>query len=197
MSKSRHSAAHDFKSRWIYVIPLVIALLVLSSCAQAEVGPPPTGEETKQITKQIIEVKAVDQIVSYHCQSFWTEERFSKLSEQDLKAKFKEKYKVDAREFEFSFDEASHSTTIECQVYGSISKSADRYTADLLWFLTPLGLDFIDDDFEKSNHGLSWEGEIDGVPTTIEVECPPQDSIYEAWQDPVGHCHGHIWWPVS
>jgi len=51
--------------------------------------------------------------------------------------------------------------------------------------------------FKELEHRLSWEGEIDGIPATIKIECPPQDSIYEAWQHPVGHCHGHVWWPVS
>jgi len=31
----------------------------------------------------------------------------------------------------------------------------------------------------------------------IRIECPPQDSVYKAWQQPVGHCHKHIWWPTS
>ena len=84
MKKGRHSAAYDFKSRWFYIISLIIVLFILSSCAQPRVGPPPTGEEAGRI----IEVEAVDQIVHYQCQSRWSEEIFSQISEDDLKARF-------------------------------------------------------------------------------------------------------------
>ena len=183
-----------------YFALIIVCLLIFFGCAQPPPSLPPAAPSPKspllRETKQIIEVKAVDQIVLYQCQSFWTEEKFSQLAENDLKARFKEKYNVDARDFEFRFNEASHSTITKCQVYGAISKSTDSYRADFLWLLSPLSLDFIDDHFEESNHGLSWEGEINGVLTIIKVECPLQDSIYKAWQHPVGHCHGHIWWPA-
>jgi hypothetical protein len=153
----------------------------------------PISEEAKQI----IEVEVVDQTVRYQCQFFWTKEHFSHLSETDLKARFEEKYDIDAREFEFSFNAAKHSTITRCHIYGTIWESGNRYTADLLWLLRPNDLDFIDDNFKKSKTGLSWEGTINGVPTSIKVKCPRQESVYEAWQHPVGHCHGHIWWPAS
>ena len=175
-----------------YLIPIILILLILFGCAQRGAGPPISKE-----TKQIIEVEVVDQTVRYHCQSFWTQDEFLKLSEDDLIVRFKEKYNVDARKFAFSFDEANRSTTIECHIYGAISKGAKEYTADFLWLLNPLGLDFIKNEFDESNHGLSWEGTIKGVPTTIKVECPRQESVYKDWQHPVGHCHGHVWWPVS
>jgi len=90
----------------------------LFSCAPQGVGPPLTGEETKRI----IEVEAVDQTLLYRCQSIWSAEKFSKVSENDLKARFKEKYNVDAREFEFSFEPANHSRC--CQ--------GGRHTAEIL-----------------------------------------------------------------
>jgi len=44
-----------------YFIPIIVSLLVLIGCAQPGAGPtPPSGE-----TKQIIEIKAVDQILNY------------------------------------------------------------------------------------------------------------------------------------
>jgi hypothetical protein len=176
-----------------YFILIILSSLILFVCAQPSVVPTPTNE----VSKQIIELEVVEQAVHYRCQSFWTGEYFSHLSESDLEARFNEKYNADARDFEFSFDKATYSTTIKCHISGAISKGTDSYTADLLWFLNPLGLDFIDNNFKESDHGLSLEGSIGGVPTVIEVDCPPQESIYEAWQQPVGHCHGHIWWPVS
>ena len=177
---------------WRFFIPIIASLAILSGCAQQVVKPPPTSEEIKRI----IEVRAIDQTLLYRCQSFWSAENFSKLSENDLKARFKEKYNVDVREFEFSLVPENHSTVTNCSIYGTITKSSSKFTADLLWLLTPLGLDFIDDNFEESNDGLSWEGYADGVLMSIEVKCPPQDCVYQAWQYPVGHCHGHIWWPA-
>jgi len=179
--------------RWSYSILPIVILLSLLGCAQPMPEPPAADVETKQI----ITIEARDQLLCYQCQSFWSEGKFSKLSESELKARFAGKYNVKARDFEFSFDKASHSTITKCRVYGAISKGQDRYTADFLWLLNPLGLDFIDDNFKESKHGLSWEGKLASVLTTIEVECPPQDSVYKAWQYPVGHCHGHIWWQVA
>ena len=185
--------------KWRYLIPVIINLLVLFGCAQPNAGLLPTEEKTGQE----IELKVVDQTLLYGCQSFWAEGKFSGIlahrneSKVTLIATFNEKNNVDARDFEVFFDEVSCSTIIKCQVYGCVSKSAGRYTADFLRLLRPLGLDFIDDNFEKSRTGLSWEGSVNSVPTSIRVECPPQDSIYEAWGSPYGHCHGHIWWPVS
>jgi hypothetical protein len=151
------------------------------------------GEEVKRM----IEVKVVDQVLLYQYQSFWSAKKFLEISKDDLKAGFEEKYDVDAREFESSFEPVSHSTITKCYIYGTITKSRSRYTADLLWLLRPYALDFINDNFKESKTGLCWEGTINGILISIKVECPPQDCVYEAWQDPIGHCHGHIWWPAS
>lgn len=179
--------------KWRYLIVIVASLLVLFGCAPQEVKPPQAGEEAKRV----IEVEVSDQVLLYQCQSFWSGEKFAEISQDDLKARFKEKYSVDATEFEFSFEPADHSTVTKCRIYGAITRSGNRYTADLLWLLRPYRLDFIDDDFKKSKTGFSWQGTINDIPMSINVSCPPQDCIYEAWQHPVGHCHGHIWWPAS
>ena len=179
--------------KWECFIVIISSLLILPGCAPQEIKPPLAGEEAKRI----IEVEVDDQILIYQCQSFWSAKRFPELSEEDLEARFKEKYDVDAREFDFSFEPANRSTVTKCRIYGAITKSTNRYTADLLWLLRPYELDFINDNFKKSTTGLSWQGTINGIGMSIKVKCPPQDCAYEAWQEPVGHCHGHIWWPVS
>ena len=179
--------------RWRYFIVIVASLLILFGCTQQGARSPLTGGEVKRI----IDVTVVDQILLYQCQSFWSAKKFLEISEDDLKARFEDKYDVDAREFEFSFEPASHSTTTRCYIYGTVTKSQTRYTADLLWLLKPYTLDFINDNFKESKSGLAWEGSTNGSLMSIKVECPPQDCAYEAWGDPVGHCHGHIWWPAS
>ena len=178
--------------KWRTLI-IVTSLLVLLGCAPHEVKPQLASEETRRL----VEVGVIDQVLLYQCQSFWSAGKFVELSEDDLEAGFKEEYDVDAREFEFSFDPANNSTLTKCHIYGTITKSGNRYTADLLWLLRPHQLDFIDNDFKESKTGLSWEGTVNGISMSIKIECPPQDCVYKAWQHPVGHCHGHIWWPAS
>lgn len=65
----------------------------------------------------------------YQCQRFWTEEQFSALSDTNLMELLNQTYDVDAGDFNFSFDETSHSTVTECHVYGKILKSGDEYVA--------------------------------------------------------------------
>jgi len=132
-------------------------------------------------------------VLLYRCQSFWSAKKFPELSQDDLETRFEEKYNVDAREFQFSFDPATQTTVTRCRIYGIITASGNKYTADLLWLLRPYRLDFIDNDFKESKTGLSWKGSINDITMSIKVKCPPQDCVYEAWQHPVGHCHGHIW----
>ena len=73
-----------------------------------------------------------------------------------------------------------------------------KYSATFFWLLRPLGLDFIDSDFEESEKGLFWEGLVNGIPTSVSVDLPAIDrSVYEAWQHPVGHCHAHVWWEIA
>jgi len=177
--------------RWRYFIPIIVSLAILFGCAQEGAGPTPPSGEAELV---------------YQRQCFWTEEKFSDIwadkaiFESDFETELEtlsKNYRITTREFEFPFDQETHSTIARCYVDGAISKSGDKYRGRFGWLLEPLGLDFINSNFKESNHGLSWEGAINGVATTIEVECPPQDCIYEAWQAPVGHCHQHIWWPVS
>lgn len=166
--------------------------MISFGCAPQRVGPPLTGEETKRI----IEVEAVDQILNHHYQAFWAEEEFSELLadkagfKNDFIAKFNKnlaKHNLEAQNFEFSFDQTSHSTVAKCKIYGAISKSGNNYRARFEWFLNPPGLDFINNDFKKSQRVLSWEGDIDGISTTINLEFP----------SPINHCHAHVWWELS
>jgi len=178
-----------------YFILLIIGLLILFGCTQqrSELLPGTAPE-------QIMEVEAVNQVITYYCRySCWTVEEFSNITEANLGKLFNETYTVKAGHFNFTFDETNHSTITECLVYDKISRSGDEYIAYFSWFLDPLTLDFIDDNFEESKTGLSWEGNINGVPTSIMIECPPQDSVYGLgpYGVGVGHCHAHIWWPAS
>ena len=35
---------------------------------------------------------------------------------------------------------------------------------------------------------------LDDVETEVNIILPPQPQPYKAWAQPIGHCHGHVWW---
>lgn len=174
-----------------YFILMISSLLILFGCTQPNAGLKLPYQETELV---------------YQRQSFWTEEEFLGIwadkakFENDFKTELEamsKNYRITTHEFEFSFDQGTCSTIATCHIDGAISKSANTYRGRFGWLLEPIGLDFINSNFKESNHGLSWKGITSGISITIEVECPLQDCIYKAWQEPVGHCHQHVWWPIS
>lgn len=184
-------------------LPLITLLAITGSCAApAEV---PSGEVAGEI-QQVVEVEVGGLVCHYMCQSFWGEATFSNYlaNQAQFKADFKQDFEqgltqrdrpVSASDYSFSFDRASRSTVSRCDVRGAITKSGNEYRATFFWLLTPLGLDFIDDDFQESKEGLFWQGSIKGIPTTVTVKLPVIDEReYEAWEHQVGHCHAHVWW---
>ena len=194
-------------------IPLwLLTVVFLAGCAPAPTpSPPPTevspAKEQGEI-KRVIEVEADELTCHYLRQSFWTEEEFSAhlANQAQFKADFKEdfeqrevKYNVSASDYQFSFDTATQSTVARCDIHDAITLSGeDEYRARFEWLLKPLGLDFIDNNFKKSEKGLSWEGSIKGIPTTVTVKLPTIDNfVYKAWEHPIGHCHAHVWWSTG
>ena len=155
-----------------------------------------------------ITVEVDGTIVHYQKQSFWTESEFSAIPQnkdefknaviQDFNDKLSGydeggEYAVNA---DVVFDEERGATVLKCDVHDAITKSDDSYRATFIWLLRPLGLDFIDNKFEETKEGLFWEGKVEGIPTSITIELPLQESVYKAWKHPVGHCHGHVWWTM-
>ena len=183
MNRNRYSAARDFKSRWFSGIPLVITLLILSSCTQPRIVPPPIGREAEQI----IEIKAEAEILHYQRESLWIGEEFSKILESKKKFESKEiesfennlerhnKYIVNV---EVEFDEARKSTTLTCDVRGAMY-SVNSY--DFHWLLGDLPFDLY--QFKQSEKELDYEGEINGVTTKIRLAFPYT----------IAHCHEHVW----
>jgi len=153
-----------------------------------------------------ITVEVEGTTIHYQKQSFWEESEFSEILEnkeefenvvihclnEDL-SRYGERGEY-ATGAEVIIDEKKKATVLKCDIHGAISESEGEYYATFKWLLVPLGLDFIDDNFKESKEGLSWEGEVGGIQTGITIKLPPQESVYEAWKRPVGHCHGHVWW---
>jgi len=182
---------------------LVIGLFISGSYATAlEREPEKEGGELKNV----IEVRAEGTILHYQKESFWNETKFSEIMENktdfifDLIKNFNESLSVcgeggeRAINAQVEINEKNKSTILRCDIYGAIRKSGNSYHATFFWLLRPLELDFIDDHFEESREGLSWEGSVSGIQTTITIKLPPQNVAYVAWQHPIGHCHAHVWW---
>ena len=184
-------------------------LAVVGGCAPVPAPAPPPAEvppaKEEGEVRRVIEVEADGLTIHYLRQSFWGEKEFSSYlaNQAQFKSDFKEDFEpglakagVSASDYSFSFDSATRSTVIRCDIHDNISlRTGGGYYARFGWLLNPLGLDFIDDNFEASTNGLSWEGLAKSIPTTVTVELPVIDSsVYKAWEQPIGHCHAHAWW---
>jgi len=135
-----------------------------------------------------IKIKAEGKILHYQRKSLWNEEDFSEIlgsrnkfesKEIDSFRKNLERYNRYAFNPKVEFNGAGKSTSLMCDVKGA--KEGSWYDFD--WFLRPLGLDFIDSHFEKRENELYWEGEINGIRTTISIKFPFL----------VSNCHEHVW----
>jgi len=104
-------------------------------------------------------------------------------------------YGVEVEDLKVNRIPENSSIAITCIVTGCIWSTARGYYADMSWLIRPLGLDFVDDHFRETTHSLEWTGKINNTEIRIVVNLPPQNTPYEAWRHPAGHCHAHVWWP--
>jgi len=195
----------------IFLIP-VVALFLATGCIRPPQAPPestptPPTEFTTLVEKEsIIKVEAHGIVIHYQRQSFWDEAELTTIlqHEDDFSANVIDRFMDDLSQYDeravntsVEFNEAAKATILSCDIQGAISKRDNEYYAVFPWLLRPLGLDFIDSNFRESEKGLTWEGLVNGVPTTVTVELPSIDDIvYKAWEHPVGHCHAHAWWEL-
>jgi len=104
-------------------------------------------------------------------------------------------YGIKLSNITIKYNENRYYIELNFTVYGAINIYENRYEADFLWLLNPLGLDFIDNHFKEYNDRLTWNGYINSTLYYITILLPRQERPYSAWGEPVGHCHGHVWWP--
>lgn len=194
-----------------FLLVSTILLAIGGGCAApAEIPPASEEGEIQWVAegemRRVVEVKTEELTLHYRQQSFRGEKEFATHSANQ--AQFKSNFITDfeeglalsdrpvsASDYSVSFDSTNSSITIQCDIHGAISKTNNRYRATFFWLLRPLGLDFIDDNFEGSEKGLFWQGPVKGVLTTINIKLPTIDSLtYKAWEHGVGHCHAHAWW---
>nr|AAU83329.1 hypothetical protein GZ27E7_3 [uncultured archaeon GZfos27E7] len=140
---------------------------------------PEKGELKSNITMEVEET-----FIHYQKQSFWTESDFvaildnKKVFKNNVIRDFNEKLSRYGERGEFAvgadveFYEAKKATVLKCDVHDAITKSDDSYRATFIWLLRPLRLDFIDDKFKENKEGLLWEGEVEGILTSITIKLP-------------------------
>jgi len=186
---------------WKYVVALIAGLLPLLGCAQpTTVAPVSPRTPTAMVEEErMVKVEAEGVTLYYQAESIWSEAEFSTILQNrdsftsDLIEEFIDDVSEQGDREErvtnanVRFNEDRKITIFTCDIEGAVRKSGGRYNATFFWLLRPLGLDFIDDDFEEPERGLFWEGSTNGTPTSITITLPAS----------IGHCHAHVWWELS
>lgn len=178
-------------SRLAIAVLAVVMLFLIGSCARVPTAPLPTPEnielrELQELERNIV-IEAEGGTLRYFEEKKWAEDEFSRLIQEEDKfssnqiEEFNATYRANAGNFGVEIDKKEKSTILKCEVY----TKPDTYY-DFHWFLKPLGLDFIDDHFERSGRELSWKGSLDGVKTSILLKFPFK----------ISNCHAHVW-PVK
>lgn len=139
------------------------------------------------LKKSVVQITAEGEILHYQNQSFWSEDDFSKI----LKSKDKfmldeinsfnnslQKHGIVMVNPKVEFDKENKSTKLICDIKGAMY-STNSY--DFHWLLADLPFDLY--AFEQSEKELTYQGKINGVPTTIKLIFPYK----------ISHCHEHVW----
>jgi len=177
--------------RLAIVVLAVAILLLIGGCALAPTAPLPTPEkiefgELQELERNIV-IEAEGGTLHYFEEREWAEDEFSRLIQEEDKfssnqiEEFNATYGANASNFGVEIDKKEKSTILKCDVYVKFDTWYDFH-----WFLKPLGLDFIDDHFERLERELSWEGSLEGVKTSILLKFPFK----------ISNCHAHVW-PVK
>jgi len=142
-------------------------------------------EASVLLVERSIEIEADGEILHYKETKLWSKEKFLKILENEQESEssqiteFCEVYSVEAGNFNVECDKEKRLIVLKCDIHGTFSGS----WYDFHWFLNPLGLDFIDSGFIKSEKTLFWQGHIQGAPVTIALRFPFT----------IEHCHAHVW----
>jgi len=175
---------------------LISSLFILGFLGGCIESTTQTPAKTNNPIKIDIRTEVERVIIHYQEESFWTDDEFSRILENKNKFRsdFIEKFSDNVSKYgerketvanaEIEFNSERKSTILKCDVHDAVSKSGNDYHSTFRWFLGPLGLDFLDDHFERFGNKLSWEGSINDVRYTIVLNFPAS----------IDNCHAHIWW---
>lgn len=178
----------------IVIIVVVICIPVIGLSAWWITMHEPTpfwlGEN---VAEKSIKIEAEGEILHYQENRVWSENYFLDIIknqdefEHALIENFNQalatygEYNEQAVDCNVEFYENRNMTVLRCDnIKGA--KSGNWFT--FKWLLRPLGypeFDFY--DFQESENGLSWEGTIDNVQTSITISFPFT----------INHCKAHVW----
>ena len=181
---------NDFRklSRIIVAVLVVTLLFLISGCAPESKTPSSIPEkielgELKELERNIV-IEAEGETLHYLEEKKWAENEFSRLIQEEDRfsskqiQEFKATYDINAGDFDVETDKKEKSTILKCSVYVKLDGWYDFH-----WFLRPLGLDFLDDDFARSERELSWVDSLDKIGMTILLKFPFK----------INNCHAHVW----
>jgi len=87
--------------------------------------------------------------------------------------------------------------SFEFNATGLMWRSGGECYLDTSWILSWFHLDLIENHFTETRDSLEWRGEVNGIQVEVVFHLPAQKTVYKAWGSEVGHCHAHVWWPLS
>jgi len=144
-----------------------------------------TKLEEIKVKSRIIKTIAEREIIHYFQESFYSEDGFSVIleNEEEFNAQLIEKLKkslirISAENFKIDFDQSKKSAILKCDIIGA-RYSTNSYNMHFLLGNWPFDLM----NFKRFERKLTYEGEIDSVPTSIVFEFPYV----------LSHCHEHVW----
>ena len=169
---------------------VVLGILIIGFGKEGEVAA--KIEESLKIKevrplRNVVEIKAEGEILHYQRKSIWKKKDSSEIlrSRKEFESKEINSFKENLRRYYvyvvnpmIKFNEEKNLTVFLCDVKGA-RYSANSY--NFHWLLGDLPFDLY--QFKRSEKELTYQGEVNGVPTIIRLIFPY----------PIAHCHEHVW----
>lgn len=183
----------------IIVIALsILAVGILKTGGEEVSKPKPPLQE--EAVSRTFRIEAWGEILRYKEIYTWSEQNYRKISENWTGFKnqqvqyFEETYNTEPKFYTIGRSDREWTTRLKSEFHEHIVENEGKYTANLNWFLDSHDLDLIENNFEATETELTWQGELDKVPTGIIIDLPPQKPKYSKWGEPAGYNHSRIWW---
>lgn len=186
----------------IIVIALSILAVGILQSGGGEVSKPEPPLQNEAVSRTF-RIDVWGEILRYKEVYIWSENNYRKITENWTGFKklqiqyFKEIYNTEPKFYTIRHNDFEWATFLESEIHEHITENEGKYTANLNWFLDSHGLNLIENNFKATKTGLTWQGELNKVPTGIIIDLPPQKTKYSEWGERTGHNHSKVWWPEN
>ncbi|MFP4005786.1 MAG: hypothetical protein ACLFUR_03585 [Candidatus Hadarchaeia archaeon] len=190
-----------------FVIFLALLILALAVISLPNVGREERREpngvqipERRNAITRTLRIEVTGEVMYYRETYIWSENDYVNIKdkreefEELQKDLFKDKYDIEPEFTEIRFFDTDRSTLFQCEVWDKVGEEENVYVGNFDWFLNPLGLNFVDNEFEETNANLIWNNELDEISTGIVLDLPPENATYEIGGDSFGHGATKVWW---